>query len=165
MLGESPAAPGISLQVTRMSPSSSPDYAGDIDARQAWSLLETASQAQLIDVRTVAEWNFVGVPDLTSLGRRTHCIEWQQFPSMAPNPDFVAQAEAALAASGAGRDTPVLLLCRSGARSRAAAAALTATGYIKAFNIAGGFEGDLDGARHRGQVNGWKAAGLPWRQS
>ena len=148
-----------------MSPSSSPDYAGDIDVRQAWALLEHEPKAQLIDVRTMAEWNFVGIPDLSALARRPHCIEWQQFPTMTTNPDFVAQAARALADAGAGQDAPVVLLCRSGARSRAAAIALTQAGYGKAFNIAGGFEGDLNREHHRGQTNGWKAAGLPWKQS
>jgi rhodanese-related sulfurtransferase len=148
-----------------MVPSSSRDYAGDLDAAAAWALLEREPKAQLIDVRTVAEWNFVGLPDLAPLGRKVHCVEWQQFPSMAPNPNFVSQASAALDAAGAAQQTPVLFLCRSGARSRAAAIALTEAGFGQAFNIAGGFEGDLDGARHRGAVNGWKAAGLPWKQS
>ena len=59
---------------------------------------------------------------------------------------------------------PVMLLCRSGARSRAAAIALTEAGFAQAFNIAGGFEGDADGEGHRGNRNGWKAENLPWRQ-
>jgi rhodanese-related sulfurtransferase len=92
-------------------------------------------------------------------------VEWQSFPSGTPNPGFVAQARQALAASGAGPDTPVLLLCRSGARSRAAAIALTAAGYGACFNIAHGFEGDKDTQGHRGSVAGWKATGLPWRQN
>jgi len=165
MLGESPAVPRLSLSGSAMAPSSSRDYAGDIDAAAAWALLEREPKAQLVDVRTVAEWNFVGLPDLSPLGRKVHCVEWQQFPSMAPNPDFVGEASTALQAAGADPQTPVLFLCRSGARSRAAAIALTEAGFGQAFNIAGGFEGDLDGARHRGAVNGWKAAGLPWRQS
>ncbi len=139
-----------------MSLPSSHDYAGDLDASEAWAVLEGEPKAQLIDVRTLAEWNFVGVPDLAPLGRRAHCIEWQQFPSMASNPDFVAEAKTAIAEAGASHDTPLLLLCRSGARSRAAA---------KAFNIADGFEGGLDDERHRGLVGGWKASGLPWKQS
>ena len=69
------------------------------------------------------------------------------------------------ASAGADKDAPVLFLCRSGARSRSAAIALTAAGFSRAYNIVGGFEGDLDGDRHRGQTNGWKAAGLPWKQS
>jgi rhodanese-related sulfurtransferase len=147
-----------------MAPPSSDDYAGDIDAQQAWELLTANPKAQLVDVRTMAEWNFVGLPDLSALGRRVHCIEWQTFPTMAVNPAFTAQAEAAVTAAGADRETPILFLCRSGARSRATAVAFTALGFRQAFNVAGGFEGDPDGERHRGSINGWKAAGLPWRQ-
>jgi rhodanese-related sulfurtransferase len=149
-----------------MSPSSfPPDYAGDIGAAEAWDMLTGDPKAQLVDVRTVAEWNFVGLPDLASLGRKVHCVEWQNFPAMAPNPDFVCEASGALAAAGAEKETPVLFLCRSGARSRAAAMAMTLAGYRKAFNIADGFEGDLDAERHRGKSKGWKAQGLPWKQS
>jgi rhodanese-related sulfurtransferase len=148
-----------------MTPTSSHDYAGDISAQEAWDLLKSDPSAQLVDVRTVAEWNFVGLPDLAPLARQVHCIEWQSFPAMNLNPAFAAEAAGAMTAAGAGRDTPVLLLCRSGGRSRAAAVALTAAGFTRAFNIAGGFEGDLDNGRHRGAVNGWKATGLPWRQS
>lgn len=128
-------------------------------------MLAREPKAQLVDVRTMAEWNFVGLPDLSTLGRHTHCIEWQQFPSMAPNPDFVAEAVSMIEQAGADPNTPILLLCRSGARSRAAAMALTRAGFTQAFNVAGGFEGDLDHDRHRGHANGWKAAGLPWCQS
>ena len=148
-----------------MSPSTSLDYAGDIGIAEAWDMLSATPAAQLVDVRTFAEWNFVGLPDLEKLGRRVHCIEWQMFPSMQTNPDFVADTLQAIEAAGGSRDTPVLFLCRSGARSRSAAIALTQGGFTKAFNVAGGFEGDLDGQRHRGLTNGWKAAGLPWKQS
>ncbi len=144
-----------------MASSSSPEYAGDISADDAWKQLQGDPKAQLIDVRTMAEWNFVGVPDLGGLGRKVHCVEWQSFPTGAQNPGFVAEASAAL---GADKSAPVLLICRSGARSRAAAIALTRAGFEKAFNVAGGFEGDTDGEGHRGRVNGWKAANLPWRQ-
>jgi rhodanese-related sulfurtransferase len=144
---------------------SSPDYAGDISAAEAWDMLQSNPKAQLVDVRTIAEWNFVGLPDLADLDRKTHCVEWQMFPSMAPNADFVAQTSAALSAAGAGPDVPLLFICRSGARSRSAARAMAQAGFQKAFNIAGGFEGDLNGERHRGTENGWKAASLPWKQS
>ena len=147
-----------------MAPPSSHDYAGDIDARQAWDLLQSESKAQLVDVRTMAEWNFVGLPDLSGLGRRVHCVEWQSFPTMAVNPAFAAETEAAVLAAGADKNTAILFICRSGARSRAAAVALAASGFAKAYNVAGGFEGDPDGERHRGNINGWKAAQLPWRQ-
>jgi rhodanese-related sulfurtransferase len=148
-----------------MSPSPSHDYAGDIGTAEAWEMLTRDPGAQLVDVRTVAEWNFVGVPDIQSLGRKVHCIEWVAFPAMQPNADFVAEASGAVEAAGAGRDTPILFLCRSGARSRSAAIAMTRAGFTQAFNVVGGFEGDLDGERHRGQTTGWKADGLPWKQS
>ena len=137
-------------------------YAGDLSAAEAWALLSGDPAAQLVDVRTTAEWSFVGIPDLAGVGRQACCIEWQSFPSMAQNRSFVAQADGAV---GGRKDTPVLFLCRSGARSRAAAMAMTAAGYTHAYNIAGGFEGDLDQNRHRGLQNGWKAAGLPWKQT
>lgn len=143
---------------------SSQHYAGDISPQEAWARLEGDPRAQLVDVRTMAEWNFVGLPDLSPLGRRAHCIEWQTFPTMAVNPAFAAEAEGAVTAAGADRDTPIFFLCRSGARSRAAAAALAAVGFTQAFNVANGFEGDPDAQRHRGNINGWKAEGLPWRQ-
>lgn len=127
-------------------------------------MLRETSSAQLIDVRTRAEWNYVGLPDLAELGRKPHLAEWQSFPTGAVNEAFADEAERALAASGAGKDAPVLLLCRSGVRSRAAAIALSARGYARAYNIAGGFEGDHDEDGQRGHLNGWKAAGLPWRQ-
>ena len=144
-----------------MAPSSSLSYAGDISDAEAWEKLAGDTRAQLVDVRTLAEWNFVGVPDLSSLGRQAQFIEWQQFPSGMRNPGFVAEAAKVLA----DKDAPVMLLCRSGGRSRAAAIALTEAGYSKAFNVAGGFEGDADEQGHRGNRDGWKAANLPWRQS
>ncbi|MBV9550932.1 MAG: rhodanese-like domain-containing protein [Alphaproteobacteria bacterium] len=147
-----------------MTASSSP-YAGDIPPKQAWDLLAGTAAAQLVDVRTMAEWSFVGLPDLSTLKRQVHCIEWQHFPEMMVNSAFASEAAAAVTAAGATKDTPVLMLCRSGARSRAAAVALTALGFTRAYNIAGGFEGDPDGMCHRGKVNGWKADGLPWRQN
>ncbi len=142
--------------------SRSPGYAGDVSVAAAWDHLSREPVAHLVDVRTAAEWNFVGGPDLSSISRSVHRIAWQMFPSMAQNPDFVAHASAAL---GGNKDASVFFLCRSGARSRAAAIAMTEAGYTKCFNIAGGFEGDLDDERHRGAANGWKAAGLPWVQT
>jgi rhodanese-related sulfurtransferase len=143
--------------MTTTSPAS--DYAGDLSVTEAWALLETEPGARLVDVRTRAEWSFVGVPDLAPLGREVELVEWQTFPSMQVNPGFVSDA------AGSDKTAPVLFLCRSGARSRSAAIAMTQAGYSRAYNIAGGFEGDLDGERHRGRKNGWKAAGLPWKQT
>ena len=160
MLGDTPALSNCLLGAA-MSPSpSSLDYAGDIGAAEAWEMLKSNAKAQLVDVRTVAEWNFVGLPDLSPVGRQVICVEWQGVPTGARNPGFVVEASQVLGDKSA----PVLLLCRSGARSRAAAIALTEAGFAQAFNIAGGFEGDADAEGHRGNTNGWKAENLPWRQ-
>ncbi len=79
--------------------------------------------------------------------------------------DFAAQLAAELAARGVSKDAPLYFICRSGARSRHAAVAMADAGFTQCFNVAGGFEGPHDPERHRGQVEGWKAAGLPWTQS
>ena len=100
---------------------------------------------------------FVGVPAVDRLIR----LSWQAYPQMQVNADFVKQIED----SGIGRDTEILCICRSGARSANAAAALTKAGFTNCWNVAQGFEGDRDGQGHRGRVGGWKAAGLPWIQS
>jgi len=136
-------------------------YAGDISAKSAWQILEKDPTARLIDVRTTAEWSYVGGPELKSAGHTVLQIEWQQFPAMAVAPDFVARVQQATT----GTSGPLLFLCRSGARSAAAARAVTAAGRDRCFNVADGFEGPLDSQRHRGAAKGWKASGLPWVQS
>ncbi|MEE3047970.1 MAG: rhodanese-like domain-containing protein [Pseudomonadota bacterium] len=137
------------------------DYAGDLSPRESWRLLGEDPRAVLIDVRTQPEWAFVGLPDLGSLGKNILPLSWQVFPAMTVNPDFVG----ALRAAGLTEDQPLLFLCRSGVRSAHAAMAATAAGFDQAFNVAEGFEGGVDAAGHRGTVDGWKVAGLPWRQS
>ncbi len=144
--------------------SSSMGYAGDLPPRETWERLAREPAAQLIDVRTVPEWNFVGVPDLASLKRQAVLCEWQHFPPAA-NSAFVQEAVDALKGTGYRPGAPLFLLCRSGARSRAAAIALTEAGYGPCFNIKDGFEGALDNERHRGGAAGWKAEGLPWIQT
>ena len=136
-------------------------HAGDVSPPDAFDLLEDDPQAVLVDVRTSAEWAYVGLPDLEDVDKQVVRIEWTTFPEGARNQGFLEQ----LAAEGVGKDAPVLFLCRSGARSAAAASAATEAGWSRAHNISGGFEGDLDGQGHRGTESGWKAAGLPWRQS
>ena len=144
--------------------SSSAGYAGDVGPQESWERLSQDQAAQLIDVRTVAEWNFVGIPDLGPLQRQALFCEWQHFPPAA-NADFVREAEDALKRTSYRTDAPLFFLCRSGARSRAAAIAMTEAGYGPCFNIAEGFEGALDAKRHRGTAGGWKASGLPWIQT
>jgi rhodanese-related sulfurtransferase len=135
-------------------------YAGDITPTEAWEILNARPEAVLIDVRTPAEWTYVGLPDLSAVGKEPLLVPWVLFPNMTINPDFGAEIESAVA----DHDAPLLFLCRSGARSRAAATAMTARGYRSCYNVASGFEGDPDPQRHRGTVSGWKVEDLPWVQ-
>lgn len=134
------------------------EYHGDVTPQQAWEALTKNPEAVLIDVRTQAEWTYVGLPDLTSLGREAVLVEWQTYPDGQLNPDFLDDVRAA----GVTGEGPVYLLCRSGVRSARAGELLAKQGH-QCFNIQDGFEGQLGPDRRRG-VGGWKAAGLPWRQ-
>lgn len=148
-----------------MSQNSLEQYAGDVSARDVWDVLSQTPDAVLVDVRSKAEWAFVGVPILSSIGKKTILVEWNDFASGTVVPDFVGRLKAALAEHGVADDAPLYFLCRSGARSRNAAIAATAAGHPECFNIELGFEGALDAERHRNTAGSWKAEGLPWAQS
>lgn len=135
-------------------------YAGDVTPKQAWEMLAKEPDAVLIDVRTDAEWGFVGIPDLSELGKDVVRVPWQHFPSMTLNADFADH----VGSNGTERASTLLFICRSGQRSRHAAVAMTAAGYGPCYNVADGFEGPPDAERHRGNVAGWKVDGLPWLQ-
>lgn len=139
-------------------------YAGDISAKDAWQGLGSSAGA-LIDVRSRAEWAFVGVPVLSSIGKSTVLVEWNDFATGTVVPDFVGRLKAALAENGIADDAPLYFICRSGNRSRNAAIAATAAGHPTCFNIDRGFEGPLDPEHHRNTPGSWKAEGLPWEQS
>ncbi|MGV0836321.1 rhodanese-like domain-containing protein [Mycolicibacterium thermoresistibile] len=134
-------------------------YAGDITPEQAYKLLSDDPAAVLVDVRTEAEWRFVGVPDLSELQRPTLFIEWVHVDGSL-NQDFVEELKSAGVQPG---ERPVVFLCRSGNRSIGAARAATAAGIGPSYNVLDGFEGNLDEHGHRG-TTGWKAVGLPWKQ-
>jgi rhodanese-related sulfurtransferase len=136
------------------------DYAGDVTSKEAWETLGREPGAVLVDVRTDAEWAFVGLPDLSQLGKGPILVPWQTFPDMRTNPNFAEE----VGAKGVRHEQTVFLICRSGQRSRHAAMALTEAGYGPCFNVSDGFEGGHDAERHRGTTEGWKAAGLPWTQ-
>ena len=127
-------------------------YAGDVSPQLAWAWVQSG-EAVLVDVRTDAERAWVGfVPEAQPLA-------WKQWPGMAMNPDF----DAGIQALGAG-GKKLVMLCRSGVRSVAAAQRATELG-LQAYNILEGFEGDPDPAAQRGKLGGWRFHGLPWRQS
>jgi rhodanese-related sulfurtransferase len=135
-----------------------------VSVEEAWERLKRDANAVLIDVRTSAEWAFVGLPDLASIGKRPVLVEWQEFPGNRVNQAFVDRASEALTGIGANKDSELLFICRSGGRSLSAARAMVAAGYACCRNVADGFEGPLDPNRHRGSLGGWKAKGLPWVQ-
>lgn len=134
-------------------------YAGDISPLESWKLLSENPESVLVDVRTEAEWKWVGVPDLTGLGREVVFVEWNT--AGGHNQNFVADLIAAGVTPG---ERPVIFLCRSGNRSIPAAEAATAAGIAPSYNMLEGFEGQLDAAGHRG-ATGWRADGLPWKQT
>ncbi len=127
----------------------------NLTPEQSWALLQENSSAVMVDVRTAIEHTFVGHPP-----QAIH-IAWKEFPGMQLNEHFVAQVEEKVT----DKNTPVLLLCRSGVRSVAAANALQEAGFSHLINIVEGFEGALDENKHRGNIDGWRFHGLPWQQS
>lgn len=136
-------------------------YTGDVSPTQAWDALKSGSNSVLVDVRTVPEWRLVGQPNLTELDKTVVSTQWQVFPAMEVNENFVED----LAQSGISKDQHIYFLCRSGVRSISAAVAMTAAGYQFCYNIIDGFEGPPNENQQRGQTGGWKAEGLPWSQS
>ncbi len=124
--------------------------------RQAWDAVLHDPGTQLIDVRTEAEWQHVGRPDLGQAGKQPVLLCWQ-YPTGAVNPGFIE----GLRAAGLQPDQRLLFLCRSGVRSLAAAEAAQAAGFAASVNVREGFEGHPD-ARGRRGITGWKADGLPW---
>jgi rhodanese-related sulfurtransferase len=127
-------------------------YAGALLPAEAHQLMQAG--AKLVDVRTKPELLYVGrVPGAAA-------IEWQTYPGSKPNAEFIAEL-----ATVAPKDQPVMFLCRSGARSHAAAEAAMKAGWKETYNILEGFEGDKDAQEHRNTVGGWRKSGLPWVQS
>jgi len=128
-------------------------YSGTVPPTIAWSLFRQGSLV-LVDVRTTEERHFVGhVPGSTH-------VAWATGTSLNRNPRFLKELET----RAGDKDATILLLCRSGNRSAAAATAAFAAGFQHVFNIAEGFEGDLDQNAQRGRIGGWRFHGLPWAQ-
>ena len=129
-------------------------YAGALLPSEAHALARQVPGAKLVDVRTRPEWVYVGhVPDSV-------LVEWVKYPNGERNPEFLEELEAQVAKT----DSPVMFLCRSGARSHHAAALAAVSGYPASYNVLEGFEGNKDEFGHRSSVGGWRFAGLPWTQ-
>jgi len=129
-------------------------YAGALTPAEAYEVWQLAPGARLVDVRTRAEWDWVGrVPGAVE-------IEWITYPGSQPNVHFMAQLKREIDA-----ESLVMFLCRSGARSDMAARVATTAGYSDCYNVLEGFEGDKDAHEQRNHIGGWRHAGLPWKQS
>src|SRR3972149_6603914 len=134
----------------------------EIPPPEAWAILQAEPMAILVDVRSRMECDYVGHAPIAQ-----H-VPWAEPPDWKAIPGFADRVRALLAKKCAGRaveDLPILAICRSGARSRAAGQALLAAGFENVYNVLEGFEGDRDTNKHRGVVNGWRFHGLPWEQS
>jgi rhodanese-related sulfurtransferase len=131
----------------------------NVSSIQAWDILAENPDAVLVDVRTMAEWAYVGLPDLTGLGKTVVMIEWADM-SGRQNDDFIQSLMAQIQF-----DQTVLFICRSGVRSQAAMLMAAEAGYKDVINVADGFEGPLNEMRQRKTVSGWCANGLAWIQN
>ena len=129
------------------------NFSGEVTPPEAFELLQKAPGTVIVDVRTRAEWDWVGrVPGAVE-------IEWVEYPDMTRNPNFVTALRRQV-----DPEALVLFLCRSGVRSRGAASLALESGYTAAYNILEGFEGDKDAHNQRGKLGGWRFHGLPWYQ-
>ena len=132
----------------------------EIDLLDCFEILKKNKQSYLIDVRTQPEWQFVGVPDLTSINKKVIFISWQLYPDMRINNDF----ETEILSFKIKKVDTIFLICRSGKRSSIAAHHLNQLGYRNCFNVSDGFEGVKDINDHRSTLGGWKLKKLPWKQ-
>ncbi len=135
----------------------------EVSPVEAFKILTHQATATLVDVRSTMEYEFVGHP-LNAIH-----MPLKEPPGWDTFPDFVEKLRASLAEhlpTGASlEDTPLLMLCRSGARSKLAGEMLINDGFTSVYNVLEGFEGDKDDNGHRNSVNGWRFHGLPWVQS
>lgn len=129
-------------------------YEGALTPMEAWQVLQHAPGATLVDTRTRAELDWVGrIPEAIE-------IEWLTYPGSHLNPNFITELKRAV-----DHEALLLFICRSGARSNNAARAATEAGFPDCYNVLEGFEGDRDSNGRRGNIGGWRHAGLPWVQS
>ncbi|MEM7619887.1 MAG: rhodanese-like domain-containing protein [Pseudomonadota bacterium] len=136
----------------------------DVKVKEVWKDLAAHESSTLVDVRTVAEWSYVGFVDLSQINKKSVFIEWQMFPTYEINAGFVTKLDAELKNDGIDNQANLFFMCRSGVRSLAAAKAMASVGYRHCFNVENGFEGPPDAEQKRGKLSGWKAEKLPWVQ-
>ena len=135
-------------------------YKRNLLPKMAVERLQSNSQALFVDVRSKAEYKYVGYPENSIL------IPWIDDPDWQPNPEAFSDL---VMQELDGREnllnTEIILICRSGFRSNEALKCLENKGFTQVSHVASGFEGDLDENEHRGNLNGWRHDGMPWSQS
>jgi len=131
-----------------------------INSQLAFEKLINNKKSFLIDVRTSEEHHFVGIVDSTKFDNRMILLPWQTLPNMQLNPNFSQEL-----LNKFSLDSELFFLCRTGGRSQQSALLANQLGFNYCHNIINGFEGDLDNNGQRGNINGWKASNLSWRQS
>ena len=129
------------------------------DPQACYDILAENASALLVDCRSAIEWEMVGTPNLTAIGKKTLLVEWTTFQNQ-KNPDFLEQIK-----GFASHDTPIIMICRIGGRSAAACRFLAENGFTNLTTMTEGYEGRLDDTGHRNSFEGWRARGLPWSQS
>ena len=135
-------------------------YKRNLLPKMAVERLQNNPQALFVDVRSKAEFKYVGYPENSIL------IPWIDDPDWEPNPEAFSDAVMQELDSRENlSDTEIILICRSGFRSNEALKCLENKGFTQVSHVASGFEGDLDENDHRGNLNGWRHDGMPWSQS
>lgn len=132
-----------------------------ISPKEAWQICQDNARALLIDVRSTMEFLFVGHP----VGA-VH-VPWIDEPDWVVNANFVTDIRKLILGGVGGssdNSVPIILICRSGKRSKEAGMKLAEAGFTNVYNIDEGFEGELDDSHHRGSVGGWRYHSLPWEQ-
>ena len=132
-----------------------------LSPKDAWKICQENSRSLLIDVRSSMEYLFVGHP----VGA-IH-VPWIDEPDWVVNPSFVTDIRKLILggmSEDAGSSVPIVLICRSGKRSKEAGMKIIEAGFVNVYNVEEGFEGELDDKHHRSSMGGWRYHGLPWEQ-
>ncbi|MEE9352022.1 MAG: rhodanese-like domain-containing protein [Thiotrichaceae bacterium] len=146
-----------------------------LDAQEAYDMKAAdPEKVLLLDVRNQAEIHYTGIPDTVdaNIPYRFDSTKWKlkkkgKFGTFKKpkNPDFTAAVENVVKAKSLTKDSPIIIMCASGARAPFAAAALHDAGFSKVYTQVEGFEGvKAKEGEHKGRrvVSGWKVSGLPW---
>lgn len=143
-----------------------------LTAQDAYELKRDEDRALFIDIRSLAEINFLGMPTVAD----AH-IEYQRLDvnsrfdpkranfTLSPNHSFVDEVKVLVNQRGLSESAKLILMCRSGSRSAQAANELAQFGFTQVYSITDGYEGDkvrIGPSAGQRILNGWKNSDLPW---